>query len=318
MLLTFLLPVHNESSNIDTIIRRIFSTCENVNFEFVILCVDDGSVDDSLEQIKAWSKKDGRVQFMSFTQNFGHQIAVMAGLQSALGDYVLVMDSDGQDPPELVHEMLAKASEGFDMVLGVRNKRDEMVWKQIMYRFYYRLLNFFTESPIPLDSGDFCLYSRLSVEHVTSFREQNPFLRGLRVVSGLPWTSVRYDRPARLSGEPSYTLKGLFSLGLNGIISFSYKPLRIATSFGIGMMGLSFLGIIIYLISWVTNFQLFSAASEYPTGFTTLVIMLLGFSGLQLMFLGIIGEYMWRMFAEVKGRPQYWIKEKSGIQENNN
>jgi len=312
MLITFLLPVHNESTNIDVVLQRILETSENGAFEISILCVDDGSSDDSLEKIKAWHAKDPRVQYISFTRNFGHQVALMAGLRSASGDYVLVMDSDGQDPPELVHEMLEIAQiEKVDLVLGVHPKRDATLPKRIMYKIYYRLLNMFSEFPIPMDSGDFCLYSRLAVEHITSITEHNPFLRGLRIFSGLSWAPCFYERPERLSGKPSYTVSRLFALGINGIVSFSYKPLRMAATFGLIMMGLSILGIIIYTISWATNFSFFSIASEYPTGFTTLVIFLLGFSGLQLMFMGLIGEYIWRIYDEVKGRPQYWIREKS-------
>ena len=314
MLITFLLPVLNESTNIDMIIQRIFKTCEDAPFDFKILCVDDGSTDDSLKKIKTWHAKDTRVQFLSFTRNYGHQVAIMAGLRSAMGDYVLVMDSDGQDPPELVHEMLRLAkTEGTDMVLGVRPKRDAALRKRIMYWLYYRLLNVLSEFPIPPDSGDFCLYSRHAVDHITSLKEHNPFLRGLRIFSGLSWVPCYYERPERLSGKPSYTYSRLFTLGLNGIISFSYKPLRMAATFGIIMMCLSALGILIYIISWATNFSIFTIASEYPTGFTTLVIFLLGFSGMQLMFLGLIGEYIWRIYDEVKDRPQYWVREKSNV-----
>jgi len=312
MLISFLLPIHNESTNIDIVIQRIFKTCEDAPFDFLILCVDDGSTDDSLDKIKAWRTKDQRVQFLSFTRNFGHQVALMAGLSNATGEYVLVMDSDGQDPPELVHDMLNLAkNQGVDMVLGVRPKRDAGWRKRVMYRLYYRLLNALSEFPIPMDSGDFCLYSRHAVEHIKSLKEHNPFLRGLRIYSGLSWEPCYYERPERLSGEPSYTYSRLFALGINGIVSFSYRPLRMAATFGGIMMGLSFLGILIYIISWATNFSFFTIASEYPTGFTTLVIFLLGFSGLQLMFLGLIGEYIWRIYDEVKDRPQYWIQEQS-------
>jgi polyisoprenyl-phosphate glycosyltransferase len=311
-----LLPVHNEEDNLERVIGEIdqaFTTASEAWERPLILFVDDGSRDRSRLVVDEIIQQRGDACCLCFSRNFGHQPAVMAGLAYAPADcIVLVMDADGQDPPEVGVELVRRIRQGMDMAYGVRRKRRGNQAKRLAYWAFYRVLAWLSMVDIPLDAGDFCAYSPRAVQMLTTLKERHPYVRGLRAWVGLEQVGVPYNRPDRYAGETSYNLKRLFKLAADGIISFSLKPLRIAMIFGfltfIACMILSLL----YLTFYIFDLDLLGQSARRVPGFTTLILMVLGFSGLQMMMLGVIGEYLGRVFEESKGRPLFIVAETIG------
>lgn len=279
---------------------------EALPYECEVLLVNDGSRDGSLELMKSYHQRDPRFKVIDFARNFGHQIAITAGMDAATGDAVIILDADLQDPPEILPQFLAKWQEGYQVVYAIRKTRQENVFKRAAYATFYRLLDSISDIPIPLDSGDFCLLDRVIVETLKGMQERNRFVRGLRSWAGFKQIGIAYDRDKRQGGDVKYTLPKLFKLALDGIFSFSYFPLRIVSYFGFMVSGVSFLGILVYLFR-----KLVSHPNE-PQGFPTLVILMLFLGGIQLISLGVIGEYIARIYDEVKRRPTYLIRGTYG------
>lgn len=312
--LTIILPVYNEEKNLVRLVKELDGAfCDSTFCQRPqLIFINDGSIDRSREVIQEIIKKRGNSMYLGFSRNFGHQSAVIAGIRHAPRDtIVLVMDSDGQDPASVGKELVHQVSKGMDIVYGIRRKRiGSSPLKRLAYWSFYRLLSFLTKIDIPLDAGDFCAYSPQAVRHLSIMSEQHPYIRGLRAWIGMKQMGVLYDRPDRYSGETSYGLNQLMKLAFDGIIGFSLKPLRLSLIVGTLIFVICLCLSTIYMVIYVFNISLMGMNPRVAPGFTTLILSVLTLSGLQMMMLGIIGEYLGRVFEQVKERPLFIISEK--------
>jgi len=312
-----LLPVHNEEMNLLRVVANI-----DADFEAsipsmappLLLFVDDGSSDSSRLVIQQLITERGNACCLGFSRNFGHQAAVMAGLAYTPENcIVLVMDADGQDPSIVGAELVRRVLDGVDIAYGVRKKREgSSLLKRVAYWNFYRILSWLSMIEIPLDAGDFCAYSSRAVKVLATLKEQHPYVRGLRAWIGLTQVGVPYNRPDRYAGETSYNFKRLIKLAFDGIISFSLKPLRIAMVVGFTTFFLCTILGFFYLIFYIFDLHIAGASVRKVPGFTTLILVVLAFSGLQMMMLGVIGEYLGRVFEQAKGRPLFIVAETLG------
>ena len=297
-MLSIVIPVFNEAENLPTLHARLTDALNRLGFDYEIVLVDDGSEDQSPEILKRLESEDRRVVVVEFARNFGHQVAISAGLEHSRGRAVCIMDADLQDPPEVLHTFLAKWQEGWEVVYAVRTERKEWWGKRLAYASFYRLLQRVANIDIPLDAGDFCIMDRRVVDELVGMPERNRFIRGIRSWVGFRQIGVPYERQARHAGSPKYTFRKLLYLALDGLISFSHMPLRIITILGFTVSALSFLVAMVYIVMKVT------LGIGVP-GFTTLVVSIFFLAGIQLMTIGVIGEYIGRISDEVKCRPLY-------------
>ena len=303
--LSVVLPVHNEEDNIPILYSRLHSVLEKTGMDYEIIFVDDGSGDKSLERMHGLAAKDYHVMVVELARNFGHQVAITAGLDHARGNAVIVMDADLQDPPEVLPQLIAKWREGHDVVYAIRQERKEGWFKRTTYAVFYRILRRVADIEIPLDAGDFCIMDRTVVNLLRSMPERNRFVRGIRSWVGLRQTGLPYERQARNAGRPKYSLARLMLLALDGLISFSYTPLRVASLSGVGISLLSFLLAGFFFIKKLTT-------GLNPPGFATLVVAIFFLAGIQLITIGVMGEYIGRIFDEVKRRPLYVVRRVTG------
>jgi dolichol-phosphate mannosyltransferase len=302
-LLSLVVPVYNESEVLRTFYQRAAGALSTLpGFDYEIIFVDDGSRDDSYGQLAELSRQDPSVRVLKFSRNFGHQIAITAGLDHARGDCVVVIDSDLQDPPEVIPRMIEQWRLGFDVVYGVRAERDgEGTMKLLTASAFYRVLNRLTSLQIPADVGDFRLMSRRAVDELKQLREKDRFVRGLVSWIGFNQTGVAYHRDKRYAGETKYPYRKMIKFAFDGITSFSTVPLKLATWSGYGASLLAFLYLASVFVQW-----LFGITVE---GWATIMVALLFLGGVQLICLGILGEYLGRIFNEVKRRPMYVVEE---------
>ena len=270
--------------------------------------MNDGSADASAGMLEEMSARDSRILVIHLTRNFGHQAALCAGLDHATGDAVVLIDADLQDPPELIAEFYAKWREGFSVVFGRRKRLQERFLKRTVYHLFYRVLHRLANIDIPLDSGDFSLLDREVVLNLRALPERTRFLRGLRSWIGLPQTGVEYERPARQLGQSKYTLAKLFKLAFDGIVSFSTVPLKLALFMGLVVSAGGFAGILLVVYLRLTQ------SFELP-GWASLVVIVLFLGGIQLTTVGIVGEYVARIYEEVKRRPLYLVARRVGSRE---
>jgi dolichol-phosphate mannosyltransferase len=297
-------PVFNEVGNVAELHRRVKATMEDIGEEWELILVDDGSTDGSTDKIRELAEQDKHVRPVIFARNFGHQIAVTAGLDYSRGQAVVMIDSDLQDPPEVIKDLIAKWREGFEVVYAVRAEREGETWfKLFTARLFYRLIYRITDVDIPMDTGDFRLLDRKVVQVLNQMRERHRFLRGLSVWVGFKQTGVDYKRAARFSGETKYPLKKMVKFAWDAITSFSYFPLQVAMYLGFISAGLSILA-----IPFVAVLRLTTVGHEL-TGQATTLIAVLFLGGVQLISLGILGEYIGRLFDQAKGRPLYIVRE---------
>ncbi len=301
--LDIVVPCYNEESVLPALISCIQSLDLGVRLRVVF--VDDGSTDGTHTLLTKACQEDARFACLSFSRNFGHQTAVTAGLQHAKGDIVAVIDADMQDPPELLSDFVDRWREGYDVVYGVRTQRQESWPLRMAYRLFYRALSLTADIDIPQDAGDFALMDKRVVDIINSMPEHNRFVRGLRRWAGFRQIGIPYARPRRLSGRSKYNVNRLARLAFDGLLSFSSAPLRVAAWLGSGAAVLGFC----YLVYAITSFSLGGGA---PEGWTSTIAVILLLGGVQLLVLGIVGEYLGRIFEEVKGRPQFVIRSKSG------
>jgi dolichol-phosphate mannosyltransferase len=311
--ISVIVPCFNEEDVLPKLFDRLGAVIPTWNADYEIICVDDGSRDRTWELLKAQNQKDPHWRSLSFARNFGHQIAVSAGLFYATGDAAVIIDADLQDPPEEIARLLAKWQAGFDIVYAVRQKRKEGWLKRFCYWTFYRLMARLVAFDIPLDSGDFSLMSRRVVETINAMPERNRFVRGLRAWSGFRQIGVPYERAARAAGEPKYTFKKSFKLAMDGLFSFSAVPLRLATYLGLWVSVFAFLGAVFTFAQKVFSAQFAKIGLAPPPGFPTMVISILFLGGVQLICLGILGEYIGRIYEEVKGRPLWIIRDRAGL-----
>lgn len=300
--LSVVVPLYNESANIAALYRRTTAALEALGLDYELLLVDDGSRDETSERIEALRQGDPRVATLHLSRNFGHQPAVSAGLDHARGRAVVVLDGDLQDPPELIGELVRLWREGNEVVYAVRQRRREGWIKRLGYHAFYRILGAISDLDIPLDSGDFCLMDRKVVDVLTHLPERMRFIRGLRSFVGFRQVGLVYDRPAREAGDPKYTLRGLFALAVDGLVSFSGRPLRLAT-----YLGLAAILIAVVLLIWVFHDAIANGRS--PRGWASTLVTVLFMGSIQLLSLGIIGEYIRLIFLETKGRPTYIVRD---------
>ncbi len=302
-LITIIAPIFNEIENLPVLYQRITDVMEKSELSWELLLVDDGSTDGSTGEIRELAKKDEQVKPIIFARNFGHQIAVTAGLDYSTGDAVIIIDSDLQDPPEVILDLIEKWREGYEVVYAVRAEREgETFFKKITASVFYRLIFKITDVKIPLDTGDFRLMDRKVVNVMNSMREHHRFLRGMSAWVGFKQIGVSYKRAARLTGETKYPFKKMLKLALTAITGFSYVPLQIATYIGFISAGISLIAIPIVILLRILGSQQF-------IGQATTLIAVLFLGGVQLISLGILGEYIGRIYDEVKGRPLYIVSE---------
>jgi len=300
--LSVVVPLYDEERVVGPLHRRLSEALAKLGASYELVLVDDGSRDATpwlLDEIQAG---DPHVSVIHLSRNFGHQPAVTAGLDHARGRAVVVMDGDLQDPPEVIPRLVERWSEGFDVVYAVRQNRKESPVKRLGYFAFYRLLNAISDLEIPLDSGDFCLMDRRVVDAINALPERARFVRGLRTFVGFRQVGVAYDREARGLGRPKYTLRALVGLAVDGLVSFSGYPLRLLTYLGIGTALLAAL-----LTGWV--FVDAFAHQTAPRGWASVIVAVLFMGSMQMIGLGIVGEYVRLIFLEAKGRPTYVVAE---------
>lgn len=307
--LSVVAPCFNEEGVLHELYRRISQVLDGAGESWELVLVNDGSRDRTPEIMRELHARDPRVKVIDFARNFGHQIAVTAGMDYARGDAVVLIDADLQDPPELILDMLAKWRAGYEIVYAVRTERKGETWfKRFTAKLFYRLIYKITDINIPMDTGDFRLMDRKVVNALKTMREKHRFLRGMSVWVGFRQTGVKYVRAERYAGETKYPFKKMLKFALDGITSFSYLPLQLATYIGFVAALLAVVGIIVTIILRLSGSQAF-----YGQATTLVSVLFLG--GVQLISLGIIGEYLGRIYDEVKGRPLYIVREALGFEE---
>jgi polyisoprenyl-phosphate glycosyltransferase len=305
---SIVIPIFNEEENINEMYRRLTGVMQQLDGESELILVDDGSSDRSLSSIREFHSCDSRIQYISFARNFGHQVAVTAGLNFVRGKVAVVMDADLQDPPELILAMIEKWRQGYHVVYAQRTSRKKENWfKRLMAYGFYRVLRRLADVDIPSDTGDFCLMDRQVVDVLNAMPERNRYIRGLRAWVGYRQTAVQFERDPRFAGKEKYTFGKSWALAINGIVSLSKVPLRVATYLGM-VSAITALVMILLVIYW----RLVDPASPL-IGFTLITVALFFLGSVQLFCIGILGEYIGRIYEEVKGRPIYTVKEIGGV-----
>jgi dolichol-phosphate mannosyltransferase len=305
--LSIVLPVYDEEANLPLLYERITAVLAGLNLTYEIIFVDDGSQDNGPAWLHSLTDSDPQVILVELARNFGHQVAISAGLDYAQGRGVIIMDADLQDPPELLPDFIQKWQEGYDVVYAVRAHRKESRLLRLAYSIFYRLLRVVSSIEIPLDAGDFCIMDRKVVDVLVRMPERNRFLRGIRSWVGLNQIGLVYARDSRHAGKAKYTINRLVYLALDGLVSFSYIPLRVITFLGFGVSLMSLILAIFYTVKKLTT-------GLSPPGFATLVVSIFFLAGIQLVTIGVIGEYVGRIFEEVKRRPLYVVRSVKGLQ----
>jgi polyisoprenyl-phosphate glycosyltransferase len=301
---SLVIPVYNEESTIPALYRRVSRVMDGLDDTAELILINDGSHDRTLELLRELLDRDDRVVYLSLARNFGHQIAVTAGLNYARGKVIVVLDADLQDPPELIPNLLALWRQGYHVVYAQRNRRlDESWFKRLCAHAFYRMLKQLADVDIPADTGDFCLMDREVVDLLNQMPERNRYIRGLRSWVGFNQTAFKFDRDARVTGKVKYTFSKSLTLGINGLVAFSTIPLRLST-----YLGLFSAGIAILMAVLVFYWRFFTPNSTL-TGFATITIAILFLGAVQLISIGILGEYIGRIYEEVKGRPLYTLAE---------
>jgi len=308
LFLSVIVPCFNEQEVIEYTHNRLATILSKVNMKYEIIYVSDGSSDETNDLLAKiyLNNNSGTVKTVLLSRNFGHQIAVTAGIDNAEGDAVILIDADLQDPPEYIPEMIEKWKEGYQVVYCQRNKREgESKFKLLTAKYFYKTLGYLSDVEIPVDTGDFRLMDRKVVDAIKSMPERDRFIRGMVSWIGFKQYALQYDREERYAGESKYPFWKMVKFAVDGILSFSIKPLRLSTLLGFISSLLSFSGIAYAFIMWVTGVPV--------RGWTLMFIAIMFFSGVQLISLGVIGEYIGRIHAETKNRPLYIINEKNGF-----
>ncbi len=309
---SLIIPIYNEEETIAEMYRRVSSVMDGLDGTSELILINDGSKDRSLVMLRELHNNDERVCYLSLARNFGHQVAVTAGLNFARGEAVIVLDADLQDPPELIPEMIELWQQDYQVVYAQRTKRLQESWfKRSTAFMFYRLLKLLADVDIPADTGDYCLMDRKVVDILNSMPERSRYIRGLRAWIGFRQTFVRFERDPRYAGQVKYTFSKSFSLALNSLVSFSRIPLRFSTYLGLFSAALS-----LFMAILVLYWRIHEAKSPV-TGFATIMIAIFFLGSVQLIGIGILGEYIGRIYEEIKGRPLYTIAEVSKFPKEN-
>lgn len=302
--ISYIFPIYNESGNIEILhktMSRLLDSHPEYTYEMIF--VNDGSKDDSFTLLSALQKKDERIVLIDFARNFGHQLAVTAGLDYASGDAVIIMDSDMQDPPAVSFELIKKWEGGYDVVYAQRRSRKDTLFKRITANLFYRTLQNLAEIDIPRDTGDFRLLDRAVIDEMKKFREHNRFLRGMVSYIGFKQIAVQFDRDERHAGETGYPLKKMLRFAADGIFGFSTAPLKAISRLGYAIAGLALIGIVYALLLKIL------APTHVVEGWTFIVISIFFVGGVQLIMLGVLGSYIGRIYTEAQNRPLYIIRK---------
>jgi dolichol-phosphate mannosyltransferase len=303
MLLSVVIPVFNEERNISALVTRLRALGMEVPYELIF--VNDGSTDQTREILKTLHAEDKQVKCISLARNFGHQIAISAGLRGAAGDAVVVMDGDLQDAPEVIPEFLARWQAGYEVVYAIRSQREASSIKRLAYKAFYRILRLISQIDIPPDSGDFSLMDRRVVDEINGMPERTRFVRGMRSWVGFRQIGIDVTRAARHAGDPKYTFRRLLRLAFDGFFGFSSRPLQLASIFGLGVSSVA--------LAFAVTLILLRIFHGIPLqGWTSLMVTVLFLGGVQLISLGILGEYVGRIYDEVRGRPGYVVASVIG------
>ena len=308
--ISVVIPAYNEQEVIKTCYDRIKKVLEELNnYEYEIIFINDGSKDDTLKILQEISKEDSKVKVISFARNFGHQAAVTAGIKHVTGDAIVIIDADLQDPPELLPEMIALWEEGNEVIYGQRKlRKGESAFKLLSAKLFYSTLNALSDVEIPKDTGDFRLVDRKVIDVINNLPEHNKFLRGLFSWVGFKQKAYKYEREERYAGKTKYPLKKMWKLATDGIISFSTKPLKLVGGLGILTIFIS-MGILIYsLVSYIFNLN------NLTPGWTSIMVAITLFSGVQLLSIWIMSEYIARIYDEARNRPEYIIDKKINME----
>jgi dolichol-phosphate mannosyltransferase len=305
--ISIIVPCYNEEKVIAETMRRLCAFASGVQENVELIFIDDGSADATREIIKSYDSGGIPVRLVGFSRNFGHQVAVSAGINVARGDALVLIDADLQDPPEIIPEMIRKWREGYDVVYGVRTERQgETAFKRATARGFYRLLNEFSDVPIPFDTGDFRLMGKNVADVLRAMPERDRFLRGMVSWVGFKQTPLPYKRAPRFAGATKYPLAKMVRFAVDGILSFSIKPLQISVSLGMTCAAMAMIG-----IAYALYLRVFT--NIWVEGWTALMITILFLGGVQLISVGILGEYVGRIYSESKGRPLYVVDEYHGF-----
>ncbi|MCW2284703.1 dolichol-phosphate mannosyltransferase [Rhodoblastus acidophilus] len=305
--ISIVVPCYNEEDVIAETMKRLCAFARQAEADVEIIFIDDGSSDSTRELIKAFDSQGVPIRLVGFSRNFGHQVAVTAGINLAQGDAIVLIDADLQDPPEVIHDMIKKWREGFDVVYGVRTERaGESGFKRATARGFYRVLNRLSDVPIPFDTGDFRLMSKAVADVLRAMPEKDRFLRGMVSWAGFRQTPLFYKRAPRYAGVSKYPLAKMIRFAVDGILSFSIKPLQLSVTLGMVSAGVALCGIIYALV-----LRIFT--DIWVEGWTALMIAVLFMGGVQLISIGILGEYVGRIYSQSKGRPLYVVDEYFGF-----
>ena len=312
VLVSVVSPVFCEEESILEFYSRVVAVIERIEpvLQFELVLVNDGSTDGSGEVMRKIAEKDQRVKVIALSRNFGHQIAITAGLDYAKGDAIVLIDSDLQDPPEVIEQMIEKWREGFDVVYGQRVRREgEAAFKLVTAKLFYRLVNALSEVDLPVDTGDFRLLDRKVANALRNVREENRYIRGLVAWLGFSQAAVQYERQPRYGGTTKFTLQRMIRFALDAVTSFSEKPLRLAAQVGVLSTVLS-----VVVALWILIGKITSPERSVP-GFASLILVMLFFGGLQMLFIGVLGEYVGRIYRETKARPLYVVADTVNLPE---
>jgi polyisoprenyl-phosphate glycosyltransferase len=309
-MISIVIPLFNEEANVDHIYKRLLASSKSWKENYEIIFVDDGSFDNTLFLLKELCKLDPNVKIIKLSRNFGHQAAISAGIRKTKGDAVIIMDGDLQDPPEELHKFLDKWREGYHVVFAIRRKRKENIFKRSAYSIFYRVLHLISDINIPLDSGDFCIMDKKVVKILNDeMQEYHRFVRGLRAYAGFKQIGIEYERSERAAGEVKYTYRKLIKLAIDGLLDFSVFPLRIAIYIGFVFAFPSFIIGLFFIIHRILNFKFLGYSPSDTPGLASLAVGIFFLGGIILIILGVIGEYIGRIYSEVKKRPFYIIEE---------
>ena len=306
-MLSMVIPCYNETANLEALFQRLAAALDPLGLSYEVICVNDGSRDQTLDQLIAWHRRDDRIKVINFSRNFGKEVALTAGLDYSRGAAVIPLDADLQDPPELIGAMVEQWRSGYDVVYATRRSRREEGWlKQWTAELFYQVLHVLSPVPIPANTGDFRLMDRRVVEALKALPERTRFMKGLFAWVGFRQTAIYFDRPERYRGETTWNYWKLWNFALEGITSFSLVPLKVWGYLGLGFASCAF-GYGSFLI-----LRTIILGVDVP-GYASLMVTVLFLGGIQLMSLGILGEYLGRVYQEVKGRPLYLVRDVYGL-----